>query len=116
MFIKVFVTAFVLFAMSRVWLRYRDGAIGMFGTGLWSFLWVGVGVFVWWPKVSDYFAQTIGIGRGVDALVYISIVGLFYGMFRLYVKLEFLEHELTSLVRTMALNAGQRKDSHQPHP
>lgn len=113
MFIKVFVTAFVLFAMSRVWLRYRDGAIGMFGTWLWSLLWAGIGVFVWWPKVSDYFAKTIGIGRGVDALVYISIVGLFYGMFRLYVKLEFIEHELTSLVRTMAINGGKDKRGDQ---
>lgn len=58
---------------------------------------------MWWPKISDIIAHKIGVGRGVDALVYVSIVGLFYGMFRLYVKMEFLEHELTSLVRSLAL-------------
>lgn len=103
MFIKIIVSAFVLFALSRVWLRHRDAAIGLVGTGLWSLLWIGIGVFVWWPKVSDYLAHRIGIGRGVDALVYLSIVGLFFGMFRLYVKMEFMEHELTGLVRAMAL-------------
>ncbi len=109
MFIKILVSAFVLFAISRVWLRYRDGAIGMFGVTLWSLLWLAIGGFVWWPKVTDFFAQKIGIGRGVDALVYISIVGLFYGMFRLYVKMEFLEHEITDLTRKLAIRSREGK-------
>lgn len=109
MFIKIIVSAFVLFAISRVWLRYRDGAIGILATGVWSLLWVGVGTFVWWPSVSDFFAHTVGIGRGVDALVYFSIVALFYGVFRLYVKLEFIEHEITNLVRQLALTEHERR-------
>lgn len=109
MFIKIIVSAFVLFAISRVWLRYRDGAIGVFGTGLWSLLWLAIGGFVWWPSVTDFFAHTLGIGRGVDALVYISIVGLFYGMFRIYVKMESLEHELTSLVRQLSLQDREKR-------
>lgn len=103
MYIKILVSAFVLFAISRVWLRYRDGAIGVFGMGLWSLLWLAIGGFVWWPSVSIFFAHKLGIARGVDALVYFSIVAIFYGVFRLYVKMEFLEHELTSLVRSLAL-------------
>ena len=103
MFIKIVVSAFVLFAVSRVWLRYRDGEIGVFGMLLWSLLWLAVGGFVWWPGVTDFFAQKLGIGRGVDALVYISIMGLFYGIFRIYIKLEFIDHELTNLIRALAL-------------
>lgn len=107
MFIKIIVSSFVLFALTRVWLRYRDGAIGVLGMLFWSFVWLAIGAFVWWPKVTDVFAQRIGIGRGADALVYLSVVGLFYGVFRLYVKMEFIEHELTSLTRMLAL---RRKD------
>lgn len=110
MFVKILVTIFVLFALSRVWLRYRDGVIGILGVSLWSLLWLGVGTFVWWPNVSDTIAHSVGIGRGVDAAVYISIVALFYGMFRLYVKLEFVEHELTSLVRQLSL---QNNETHK---
>lgn len=83
----------------------------MFGMGLWSALWIAIGIFVWWPNVSDIIAHKIGVGRGVDALVYISIVGLFYGMFRLYVKMEFMEHEVTSLVRAMALKSPSKTNS-----
>ena len=110
MFIKILVSAFVLFAVSRVWLRRGEGAIGILATFFWTTLWLGIGFFVWWPAVSDFVARKFGIGRGVDALVYISVVTLFYGLFRLYVKLEFVEHEVTSLVRKLALVQHQNDD------
>lgn len=103
MIVQLVVTLFVLFAFSRVWLRYRDGSLGLFAATLWSAIWIGLGVVVWIPQVTDILAKKIGIGRGADALVYISIVGLVYGVFRLYIKMEFIEHELTSLVRALAI-------------
>ena len=108
MLIKIFVTLFVAFAISRVFLRYKDGAIGILGTILWSLLWAIVEVFIWIPKISDVAAQKVGISSGVNALVYVSVVVLFYSIFRLYVKLEHVEHELTSLVRKMAI---QKKEA-----
>lgn len=109
MFIKLIVSVFVLFAISRVWLRYRDGSIGVLGMVTWTTLWCGIATFAWWPRVTDFFAEKIGVGRGVDALVYISIIALFYGLFRIYVKMEYLEHEMTALVRTMALRQHDKE-------
>lgn len=109
MFIKIIVSAFTIFAISRVWLRFRDHSIGTLGMITWSGLWVGVAVFAWWPKVTDYVAHRIGIGRGVDALVYFSIVSLFYIVFRLYVKMESIEHEITSLTRMLAIRRKGEK-------
>src|SRR5262245_19932907 len=105
MFIKIIVSAFIVFALSRVWLRFRDGAIGWSGSIIWSILWMGIGAFTWWPKVSDFIAHKVGIGRGADALVYVSVVALFYAVFRLYIKMEHIEHEITSLVRNLALKS-----------
>jgi small membrane protein len=102
MIIKTFVSIFVVFALSRAYLRHRDGLMNILTLILWNVLWVGIGFFVWWPKVSDLIAHNVGIGRGVDALVYVSIVALFYGIFRIYIKLEFIEREITSLVRNLA--------------
>ena len=103
MTIKIIITIFVLFAISRAYLRYRDGSINFLGFISWVIVWVAVTFFAWWPKFSDLIAHSIGVGRGVDALVYISIVALFYGMFRIYIKIQFIEHEITSLVRNLAL-------------
>ncbi|MBU0597838.1 DUF2304 family protein [Patescibacteria group bacterium] len=104
MIIKILVSIFVLFAVSRVYLRYRDGSVRVIAFIVWLLLWGGIAFFVWWPKFSDIIASGVGIGRGIDALVYISIVALFYAMFRVYIKLEFIEHEITSLVRNLALS------------
>jgi len=108
MIIQILISLFVLFAISRVWLRYNDGSISLVGTFVWSILWIGLGVVVWEPNITTTLASMIGVGRGVDALVYLSIVVLFYGLFRVYVKMEFLEHEITSLVRNKALREAQR--------
>ena len=103
MIINIFVSIFIFFAASRVYLRYKDGSIGKFGIFFWLILWVGVGFFTWWPNLSDKIANSVGVSRGVDALIYISIVALFYAIFRIYIKLEFIERELTSLVRNIAI-------------
>lgn len=118
MIIKFLITLFVVFAISRAYLRYRDGGLSALAFFAWGMLWVGVLLFVWWPKISDYIAGSVGIGRGIDALVYLSIVALFYGMFRVYIKLEFIERELTSLVRGLALRdhtKSSEDDSRQDH-
>lgn len=103
MIIKILVSLFALFAVSRTYLRQREGSIGFFSMIAWTILWCGIVFFLWWPKFSDVLANSVGVGRGVDALVYISIVALFYGGFRIYIKLEFIERELTSLVRALAI-------------
>lgn len=60
-------------------------------------------VIVLFPSLSGAVAKFMGIGRGVDAIVYTSITLLFYLVFRLYVYLEDLRHEITDLVRKLAL-------------
>jgi small membrane protein len=109
MVIKILITIFVAFAISRAFLRYRDKSFGMFALFFWSIVWGIIVFFVWLPRASDIIARVIGVGRGVEALLLISVVALFYGLFRTYVKLEFIEHEITTLVRNIALK--ERKDS-----
>lgn len=111
MVVQLLITAFVLFAISRVWLRFNDGSISLVSSFFWSLIWVGLGIVVWEPSITTSIADLIGVGRGADALVYISIVILFYGLFRVYVKLEFIEHEITSLVRNNALKEGKNPPS-----
>ena len=107
MIIKILVTLFVAFAVSRAILRYRDKSFGMFALVFWSVIWGIVLFFVWLPRSSDTIARILGIGRGVEALLAIAVVFLLYAVFRLYVKMEFMEHEITSLVRALSLKHGK---------
>ncbi len=103
MVIKILITIFVAFAVSRVYLRYRDKSFGLFALVFWSLIWGVVLFFAWLPRSSDTIARILGVGRGVEALLAIAVVGLFYAVFRLYVKLEWVEHEITTFVRKIAL-------------
>lgn len=61
------------------------------------------------PNLTTEIAQKAGITRGVDAVVYTSIALLFYLVFRLYVYLEDIRKEITTLIRMIAI---KDKSSH----
>ncbi len=103
MIVPILVTVFVAFAVSRVFLRFRAGDMSLGEFLFWLGIWGSIEAVVWIPKFLDEIAHQIGISRGIDAVVYGSVVLLFYLMYRVYVKAEFVEHEITSLVRKLAL-------------
>jgi hypothetical protein len=103
MLIKIFIILFVLFAISRLILRFRDGSISLNELIIWGILWIIIIIITLLPWTADIIAKIIGVGRGVDALIYISIIFLFYGFFRISVKLEHIEYEITKIIRNDTL-------------
>jgi hypothetical protein len=99
----IFTLSFVL-AILVTWRRARQNAISTLEAALWSVLWIGAGVVVWWPGVASFLASKVGVGRGADLVVYSSVVLLFWLIFRIFVRLESLEHKLTALVRAESLH------------
>ena len=61
------------------------------------------------PESSSLIASVLGVGRGLDAVLSIAVVVLLYSIFRVVIKLEFLEHEITQIVRKIALKEGGSK-------
>lgn len=94
---------FLLFAFSRVWLRAREGSIGWGMFLFWTAIWLLAILAVIRPEFTTTVANELGVGRGVDAVVYTSIVILFYLNFRSNVLIENLRHEITKLTREIAL-------------
>ncbi len=94
---------FSLFAWSRVFLRYKDKNISIFELAFWSIVWGGVIIIALFPGVFTEISFFFGIGRGVDILLYVGMIVLFYLLFRLYVKLDTQQKEMTKLVREIAI-------------
>lgn len=101
--IQIVLSAFLVFALSRVVLRYKDGQIKLSEFFFWSLLFAVATLTVVFPSESSRFAGILGIGRGADLIIYASIAVLFYLVFRLYVLLENIRHEITEIVRLIAL-------------
>jgi hypothetical protein len=107
--LQVIVVVFALFAWSRAMLRLRDRKISLGEFFFWTAIWLMVIVTSLLPKTADVLADFFGISRPIDLAVYVSILLLLYLMFRLYVKNEQLQQELTKLVREIAVRNPKHK-------
>jgi len=107
--LQVLVLIFGIFAISRAFLRFKDRKISGSSLALWSILWAGAIVVVMLPATSVFFAKILGIPRGADFVVYVSIIILFYLMFRLYVKIDSVEKNTTRLVRELSISKSRKK-------
>ncbi|MCX6740118.1 MAG: DUF2304 family protein [Candidatus Parcubacteria bacterium] len=103
MLIKIILILFILFAVIKVAMRYKDKNISLQELILWTIFWFAVAFLVLFPDVTSYAANMVGVGRGVDLVIYISILILFYLMFRALVKLDKVEKDVTKVVRKEAL-------------
>jgi hypothetical protein len=55
------------------------------------------------PELSNSIAHTVGVGRGVDLVMYLSIIGLMFLWIGTYTRVRELETQQTRLVRSLAL-------------
>jgi len=111
--IQIFLIAFIFFAISRVFLRLREKILSPQASLFWFLIWLAALVGVILPVTTTRIAALIGVGRGVDVIVYISLALLFYLVFRIYVMIEDIRHEITFLIRQLALQNSSQKRSRQ---
>lgn len=110
--IQIILLGLILFFISRVVLRAREKVIPAKTAVFWSIIWLFALIGVLLPRTTTQIAEVFGVGRGVDIIVYISIALLFYLVFRVYVMIEDLRRDITSLVRQIALqNASMPQES-----
>lgn len=101
---------FAVFALSRAVLRFKDHSIKGNELVFWTVIWGGVICVALFPSIFVTLSKLLGIGRGVDTLIYTGIIILFYLFFRMYVKVEAQQKEMTKLVREIAIqNPVQKK-------
>ena len=69
----------------------------------WVLFWGISLIIIWLPKETiDNIGSIFGVGRGIDVLVYLSIILLFYSNFKQTEKINKLEKEITKIVREIA--------------
>jgi small membrane protein len=107
--IQILAFIFFTFVASRAVLRAKDKKISLGELIFWLGIWGGMIFVVFFPDIISKFANLIGIGRGIDVIIYASIAILFYLIFRLYVKLEESEREITRIVREVSFLEKKKK-------
>lgn len=108
--IQVLIVGFTLYALTRTFIRFRKRTITSGEWALWSCFWIGVGVLVMEPGLTQWFARILGVGRGADAVFYIGLVALSYAFFRLYLRSRHMDQQLTLLVRRLAIETRRSEE------
>jgi hypothetical protein len=112
MVIQYILSALLVAALAITVKRARQGAIGRWSAALWSLLWVAAAAAILRPEATSMLASLVGVGRGVDVVTYFSIIFLFALLFRVFLRIEKLERDITRLVREIGLEKrrGERRD------
>jgi small membrane protein len=101
--IQILIVVFSLFALSRVFINIKDRNLEKLESIFWTLFWLATIFVAIFPTSVAIIAELLGVGRGVDLIIYGVIILLAYMIFRLYAKLENTEKRITKIVRTIAI-------------
>ena len=99
--INLIIIVFVAFAASRAYLRFRSKSISIKELIFWLTIWATIILVTIFPDFSGRLASPLGIGRGADLVFILAILILFYLVFRLNVKIDQLDQDITELVKKL---------------
>ena len=110
MLIQIILIFFILLVIWRLVLKFRKKEINVKEFLAWFFFWVVAGLIAAWPKFTDVAAQFFGVETGFNLLVALAILVVFYLIFRVFIKLEKTEKDITKIIEHIALEDVERKE------
>lgn len=104
MVIQIIATIIILIIFYQLIKKFIKDKASLTKIIFWVLFWGISLIIIWLPKETiDNIGSIFGVGRGIDVLVYLSIILLFYSNFKQTEKIEKLEKEITKLVREIAI-------------
>ena len=107
--LQILVSIFVLIVLAKLFKQWHNENITLAKFLLWCLLWLAVLLVFWQPDLTSYLANFLGIGRGADLIIYVAILALDYLVFRVFVRLQKLDKDLTKLIREDAIKNVQKR-------
>jgi len=101
--IQVVGIVIALFSLLIVLIRFRKKQISLREFTLWGVFWIILSVFIVYPELMSRIANLFGVQRGVDVISYFALILLFYLMFKINVRMEKIEQDITKIVKEEAL-------------
>lgn len=110
MVIQILVTiGVVLFVFPNLYTSLKKKSLTPFAFVVWIVCWIAGLILIWFPHLIDLIGSGLGVGRSIDAFVYIAIVYLIYASLIQKLKVNEVEKEITMLNRKLALKDLDKK-------
>lgn len=103
MIIKILLLIFIAFAIFRLWRRHHENSISARWFILWLVFWLAAAFVVILPEITQRLAQIVGVGRGSDLAIYVALLGAYYILFRIMVRIEKMERGISKIVEELAI-------------
>ena len=94
-------------------LRFKDAKMSFNMLIVWIAIWLLLILFSIDPDTTSTLASITGIGRGLDLILILGLIGCYYFIFKIYNLIENVEGEISSLVREIALERSKTKDKNE---
>jgi len=89
--------------------NFRKNKISLPTFLFWLALWLIILVVAFFPQLTGFLAELLGVRRGVDVIIYLSIISIFFILFRIIIRLEKIKQEITEIVRHLSLKEPRKK-------
>ncbi len=109
-FVKVFSVALAAIAISKSYVDFRARAESAQMFLLWTLTWITIVVVALFPSIVDIILAYSGSGTaGLGTIFGMGLVFLLFVVYRIYVKLEKVEQNLTRTIQEIALKDWAEK-------
>jgi hypothetical protein len=105
MYQQIIALLVIIFIISRVFWQLKKNQINNTEFLFWLLFWTIAALAVIFLKSIDAFIAKLGFtSSGIDFLQYLAVVLLFYLFFRMRIRLEKIERNITRIVRKSGLD------------
>ncbi len=105
--LKILITLFIFSNLFKLFQAKKSGKISLSSFVSWGILWISIGIIFYQPEISNQLASWLGIGRGADLLIYLSIIAIFYILFKMIGRFQKLNSEITKIAREIAIQKAE---------
>jgi len=102
MLIQYIILIIIVLIVLQTARKYKERKISLREFLFWIIFWLVVGAVVLLPQITSLLAEKLGIGRGADLVVYSSLIFVFYMIFRLFVRQEKIERDISKIIENLA--------------
>ena len=105
MFQQIIALIIILFFISRLFWQKKKKQISNNEFLFWFLFWILSGLAIIFLKTLDKIVANLGFsGSGIEILFYLAVIVLFYLVFKLRIRLEKINKNITKIIREITLN------------
>ncbi len=106
---QLLLASIILFVIWRTHAAYKKKNLSESFVAVWTIFWLGVLILVFKQDLVSQAAHSLGVSRGVDLVIYISLIVIFYFVYKILVLINDLDGKITQIIRKIAINEAKKR-------